>query len=80
MTDQRDQSPETILARYRPAEAPPDLLDRVERAALQHRRAWHEPFTAALSTGSEVLLGVVVRGAIAAAGVVALFLLAARGH
>ena len=80
MTDQRDQSPETILARYRPAEAPPDLLHRVEQAALQRRRAWHETFTAALSTGSEVLLGVVVRGVSAAMAVIVLLLLAARGY
>ncbi len=80
MTDQRDQSPEAILARYRPAEAPPDLLHRVEQAALQRRRAWHEPFTATLSAGSGILLGVIVRGLIAATAVVALLLLAARGY
>ena len=80
MTEHHDQSPETILGRYRPAEAPAELLRRVEHAAMRRRRAWHEPLVAALSVASEVVLGFIVRGLVTATTAIVLLLLSTGGH
>jgi hypothetical protein len=80
MTDQDPESLEFILAKYRPAEAPADLLCRVEQAALRSRRTWQGTLAAALSTAAEILLGLIVQTPITAAAVIVLLLVAAGGY
>lgn len=80
MSDHDPNSVEAILAKYRPAEAPPDLLCRVEGAALHRAGAGHEPCTTALSSGAELLLGFVVRSLLTAAAAIVLLLIASGGY
>lgn len=80
MKDQAPKSPEFILARYRPAEAPADLLCRVEQAVMRRRRTWQGTVAAALSTAAEILLGVIFQASITAVSVIVLLLVAAGGY
>jgi len=80
MKDRDSQFLEAILAKYRPAEAPEELLCRVEQAALWRRRAWHERCSAAMSVAAEVVLGFIVRGLVTATTAIVLLLIAAGGY
>jgi hypothetical protein len=80
MTEPEFRSTESMLARYRPIEPPPDLLSRVEQIAVRRRRVWPEPLTVFVSAVAEIALGLVIRGLIAATGPAALLLISAKGH
>jgi hypothetical protein len=80
MTDHNSQDVEAILTKYRPAEAPADLLYRVEQAAMRSRKDWHESFTTALSSAAEIVLGLAVRGLVTAATVIVLLLISMKGY
>jgi hypothetical protein len=80
MTDPDFQDIEAVLAKYRPAEAPADLLGSVERAAMGRRRNRRESLLAALSTAAELVLGLAVRGLVTAAAVTVLFLITMKGY
>jgi len=80
MTDHDQQYIEAILAKYRPGEAPAELLDRVERAALEHRPRRSQRFAAAMAIAAEMLLSLCARGLITATTFIVLLLLAAGGY
>jgi len=80
MTNQEFQGVEEILARYKPTEAPADLLRRVEQRASYRRRPWRELLIAAMSAAAEVVLAVGIRGLITGTTVIVLLLVASKGY
>ena len=80
MNDNDQSHVEAVLAKYRPAEAPPELLDHVERMTLGCRPVRRLRLAAVMSIAAEMLLGVIARGLITATSLIALLLLAAGGY
>ena len=80
MNDNDNQHIEAILARYQPAEAPPELLDRVGHAVLLNRPGRRWLFAAVMSIAAEMLLGLMARGLITATTFIVLLLFAAGGY
>ena len=80
MTQQDPQSVEAMLARYRPAQAPEQLLCRVEQAALHSRTERRNPLTAALSGAAEFVLGLAARALAPVAIALVLLLLSTKGY
>jgi hypothetical protein len=79
MTDPARDPVETLLGRYRPAEAPAELLDRVGQAAMGRRPTRRGPVAATLSTAAELVVGLAIRGVLTAAAAVVLVLVSAKG-
>jgi len=75
----QDQRIEAMLTRYRPADAPAHLLDRIEQAA-NWRPARPAPWAALLAVAAEFAIGLLVRGLTLAAALVVLLLLTTGGY